>query len=125
MDKYVLVAALMLSLTCSSSTPTPATTTAQMETDVLQRSMNPSRDGLFLQPSLTRVNASQLVREPTFAPTFNGDLWASPLFLHNGPGGKGAFFVVTTTNDVYAFDEITGATLWTRNVGTPAMMNGP
>ena len=128
MEKHVLVAALLCSLTCSSSSKppsTPPTINVQTDADVLQRSMNPSRDGLFLQPPLTRVNASKLVREPNFAPTFNGDMWASPLFMQNGPGGKSAFFVVTTTNDVYAFDELTGAMLWTHNVGTPAMLNGP
>jgi hypothetical protein len=92
---------------------------------VLERNGNPSRDGHFAQPTLSRAKAATLALEPNFAPTFNGDMWASPLFMENGPGGKGVFFVVTTTNDVYAFDELTGAMVWTKNVGTPAMMNGP
>jgi hypothetical protein len=127
MHKHALVAALLFSLTCSSSSnsPKPPTINIENDTDVLQRNKNPSRDGLFVQPALTRANAAKLALEPNFAPTFNGDMWASPLFMQNGPGGKGAFFVVTTTNDVYAFDEVTGAMLWTHNVGTPAMLNGP
>ncbi len=92
---------------------------------VLERNGNPSRDGHFVQPTLSRAKAATLVLEPNFSPTFNGDMWASPLFMENGPAGKGVFFVVTTTNDVYAFDELTGAMVWTKNVGTPAMMNGP
>jgi len=123
MDKHFLVAALLFCLSCSSATPT--TTQIQVEADVLQRNKNPSRDGLFVQANLTRASAAKLALEPNFAPTFNGDMWASPLFMQNGPGGKGAFFVVTTTNDVYAFDEVTGAMLWTHNVGTPAPLNGP
>jgi outer membrane protein assembly factor BamB len=101
------------------------TTTAVLPADVLERSGNPRRDGHFVQTFLTRVSAAQMALEPNFHPTFNGDMWASPLFMQNGPGGSGAFFVVTTTNDVYAFDEFTGAQLWTRNVGQPAMLNGP
>jgi hypothetical protein len=124
MDNRTLIAALLLCLTCSSSSPS-STSKKQGATDVLQRSLNPTRDGHFVQPALTRANAAKLALEPSFAPTFNGDMWASPLFMQNGPAGKGAFFVVTTTNDVYAFDEITGATLWTRNIGSPAMLNGP
>jgi hypothetical protein len=126
MDKHLLVTALLFSLTCSSSKPAVTTTsTPTTDMDVLQRNKNASRDGLFVQPNLTRANAAKLALEPNFAPTFNGDMWASPLYMQNGPGGKGAFFVVTTTNDVYAFDELTGATLWMHNVGTPALLNGP
>ena len=42
----------------------------------------------------------------------------------NGPGGTGIFVVATTGNDVYAFDETTGAMVWTRNLGTPGLEVG-
>jgi hypothetical protein len=49
---------------------------------------------------------------------FTGPLvWAQPLYLSNGPGGKGIFLVVTTGNNVYALDETTGAIVWTVNLG--------
>jgi outer membrane protein assembly factor BamB len=51
-------------------------------------------------------------------------MWASPLYIEKGPNGRGAFFVVTTDNDVHAFDETTGAKLWTTNIGNPPMRNG-
>ena len=44
-----------------------------------------------------------------FKADFTGAMWASPLYLENGPGGKGVFFAVTTGNDVFALDETTGA----------------
>jgi outer membrane protein assembly factor BamB len=44
--------------------------------------------------------------------------------VENGPSGKGTFYFVTETDDVYAVDETTGATVWTRNVGPPAAMSG-
>ena len=45
-------------------------------------------------------------------------MWASPLYLENGPGGKGVFFAVTTGNDVFALDETTGAMVWMHNIGS-------
>jgi hypothetical protein len=92
---------------------------------VLERNKNPTRDAHFVDPQLTKANAAKMTLEAGFKATFTGQMWASPLFLENGPGGKGLFFAVTTSNDVFALDEMTGATVWTKNVGTPAMANGP
>jgi len=49
---------------------------------------------------------------------------ASPLYLENGPGGKGAFFAVTNTNDAFALDETTGAVVWTKNIGPAPAATG-
>jgi hypothetical protein len=62
--------------------------------------------------------------ETTFAATFTGATWASPLYLQNGPNSKGAFFTVTNGNDVFALDETSGAIVWTKNIGTPASKTG-
>ena len=51
-------------------------------------------------------------------------MWASPLYLQNGPNGKGVFFAVTTGNDVFALDETTGAQVWTHNIGSSPTANG-
>jgi len=40
----------------------------------------------------------------------------------NGPGNQGAFFAATINNDVIAFDETTGRTLWTKNLGAPVQV---
>ena len=40
------------------------------------------------------------------------------------PGRKGVFFAVTTGNDVFALDETTGATVWTKNLGSSPTANG-
>ena len=45
-------------------------------------------------------------------------MWASPLYIENGPGGKGAFFAVTTANNVIAFDETSGTSSGRRSIGT-------
>jgi outer membrane protein assembly factor BamB len=40
------------------------------------------------------------------------------------PGGTGAFFAVTTGNDVFALDETTGAVKWMRNIGSSPQDSG-
>jgi hypothetical protein len=91
---------------------------------VLERNKNPSRDGHFVDARLTRANAARMVLDPSFKANFTGDMFASPLYLENGPGGKGVFFAVTTGNDVFALDEVTGAVVWKANVGKAAPANG-
>lgn len=87
---------------------------------VLERNNHPSRDGHFVQPLLTHTAAAKMSADTGFTPSYTGSMWASPLYIENGPGGKGAFMAVTTNNDVLALDETTGATLWTKNIGAPA-----
>jgi hypothetical protein len=53
-----------------------------------------------------------------------GAMWASPLYLANGPGGKGVYFAVTTANDVFALDATTGAQAWVTNIGSSPTANG-
>jgi hypothetical protein len=91
---------------------------------VLERNKNPSRDGHFIQPALTKAAAATMSRNPGFAASFAGNMWASPLYVENGPGGAGAFFAVTTGNDVFALDETTGAVKWMRNIGSSPQDSG-
>jgi hypothetical protein len=92
---------------------------------VLQRNKNASRDGHFIDPKMTKAYAAKMALDTNFNPTFGATMWASPLYMENGPGGKGIFIAVNTQNNVYAFDETTGAMVWMRNVGSPAGANGP
>jgi hypothetical protein len=89
---------------------------------VVERNAHPSRDGHFVQPALTRARAAGMALTPNFTATYTGQMWASPLYAENGPGNRGAFFAATINNDVIAFDEATGQTLWTRNLGAPVQM---
>ena len=92
--------------------------------NVLERNKNPSRDAHFVQPGLTRSVAANMVPTPGFTATFTGSMWASPLYMENGPGAAGAFFAVTTGNDVFALDETTGAVKWMRNIGSSPQSSG-
>jgi len=91
---------------------------------VLERNNHPSRDGHFIQPALTKAAAGKMALDTAFAATYKGAVLGAPLYFENGPGGKGIFVVVTSGNDVYAFDETTGAMVWTKNLGTPASKSG-
>ncbi len=91
---------------------------------VLERNNHPSRDGHFLQPALTKAKAATIARDTGFAGTFTGSMWASPLYLENGPAGKGVFFAVTTGNDVIALDEVTGSVIWMKNIGSSPQSSG-
>jgi hypothetical protein len=94
--------------------------------NVLERNHHASRDGHFMQPKLTKAAVPMLTADSAFMANFAGNMWASPLYLSNGPGGKGAFFAVTTGNDVFALDETTGAKLWTKpmNIGSSPQQSG-
>jgi hypothetical protein len=91
---------------------------------VTTRNNHETRDGLFLQPTLTKAMAAKMAPDTAFNATFAGTMYASPLFLANGPGGKGIFIAATTSNDVYALDETTGATVWMRNIGAAPSASG-
>jgi len=91
---------------------------------VLQRNHHASRDAHFLQPLLTKDAIATLAEDTDFVAEFEGDMWASPLYMADGPGHHGAFFAVTTGNDVFALDESTGDTIWTANIGDAAAMTG-
>jgi hypothetical protein len=92
---------------------------------VLTRNKHESRDGFYIQPLLAPSNARGRMRaDTTFAATFAGVTTGSPLYMEDGPGGKGVFFVATTSNDVYALDETTGATVWKQNVGPAPVVTG-
>jgi PQQ enzyme repeat len=97
---------------------------AAVVNSVYERNNHASRDGHFLQPTLTKVAAAKLALDGSFAGNYAGRTWASPLYLENGPAGKGVFIVVTNNNDVFALDETTGSTVWTRNIGTAPGRSG-
>jgi len=46
---------------------------------VLERNNHPSRDALFIQPTLSRTAASRLAFDRDFNATFTGVMFASPL----------------------------------------------
>jgi hypothetical protein len=43
-----------------------------------------------------------------------GSLWGQPLYVENGVGGKGTYYVADDWNDIYAIDETTGDVVWSK-----------
>ncbi len=91
---------------------------------VLERNLNPAREGHYVQPGLTKANAAKMAIDAGFMASFTGNTWAAPLYLESGPNNKGAFFAVTTGNDVFALDETTGAQVWKHNIGSSPTSTG-
>lgn len=96
--------------------------TAVVGDSVLMHHKNLNRDGVYVEPALTKAAAAGLTRDPTFNVTLpdpNDLVYAQPLFLDGGATGKDLVFVVTEANNVYALDGASGAVVWKKNVGVP------
>jgi outer membrane protein assembly factor BamB len=78
-----------------------------------------NRDGVYLQPSLTKVAAAGLHLDTAFRVSFLGEVFGQPLYVDNGPGGTDLVIVATQSDTVYAFDASSGQQVWTQTLGTP------
>jgi outer membrane protein assembly factor BamB len=65
------------------------------------------------QPTLDPVTVGSPYFGQLFDANLDGQIYAQPLYA------DGVVFVATETNRLYALDPATGATLWTRQLGTP------
>jgi hypothetical protein len=87
---------------------------------VTQRGADNAKTSHWLAPTLTKANVmTKMALDATFKANFKGEFTGSPLFLAGATPGTGRFFAATTENDVYAFDEMTGAVVtgWPHNIG--------
>jgi hypothetical protein len=92
---------------------------------------NPSHDGHYIDPLMTQAAAANLKIDTSFdgkltVPTGGvvGTVWSQPLFVENGVGGKGTFYVADDADNVFALDETTGAIVWSVAIDTPATSYG-
>ena len=77
---------------------------AQPAVNITQHHNHLSRDGLYIEPAFTPSAVTNLQRDLSFDGTIAGHVYAQPLYLDDGPGGRPAVFVVTESNNVYALD---------------------
>ena len=61
----------------------------------------------------------RLTRDLAFNGSISGNVYAQPLYIEGGPGGKAMIIAVTESNNVYALDAADGSVIWQRNVGPP------
>src|SRR5688572_7107972 len=52
---------------------------------VLERNNHPSRDGHFLQPTLSKTAAANMALDASFAATYTGAVMGGPLYFNGGP----------------------------------------
>jgi hypothetical protein len=78
-----------------------------------------SRDGLYVDPAFTPAAAAALTRDLGFSGSISGNVYAQPLYVEGGPGGRAMIIAVTESNNVYALDAADGSVIWQRNVGPP------
>ncbi|MDQ6765758.1 MAG: dockerin type I domain-containing protein, partial [Verrucomicrobiota bacterium] len=86
--------------------------------NVTQHHNHATRDGLFVDPAYTQTAAAAVTRDTNFNGAISGNVYAQPLYVEGGPGGRALVIAVTESNNVYALDAITGGIIWQRNVGT-------
>jgi len=86
-------------------------------TSVLEHHGGPSRAGVYPQAG---VAGGALRLDPAFHASVNGFIYAQPLFLDQG--GFNLVIAVTEQDKVYALDATSGATVWSRTLGTPVAL---
>jgi hypothetical protein len=100
-----------------------ATPAANAQVNVTQFHNHDSRDGLYVDSAFTQSAGANLARDLNFDGTIVGNVYAQPLYLDNGPGGRPTIIAVTESNNVYALDALDGSVIWERNVGDPLPAN--
>ncbi len=85
---------------------------------MLEHHGGPRRDGVYVDPTLTRAAAASFHPDPVFQAGVSGAIYAQPLYVP-GPGGRALVIAATERNHVAAFDATSGATVWTRHLGDP------
>ena len=86
---------------------------------VLMHHNHLNRDGVYVQPLLTKAAAAGLQQDTSFAASFVGNVYAQPLYVDNGPGAADLVIVVTQSDTLYALDASSGQQVWQTSVGTP------
>jgi outer membrane protein assembly factor BamB len=92
---------------------------ANAQINVTQFHNHDSRDGLYVDSAFTSSAAANLTRDMNFDGAIEGNVYAQPLYLDNGPDGRATIIAVTESNNVYALDAVDGRIIWERNVGPP------
>jgi len=117
MARFILIVAILVFTLCGFFAR------ASAQVNVTQKNNNLSRDGLYIDPAFTLVNAANLVRDLNFDGTIVGNVHAQPLYIEGGPNGP-MIIVVTASNNIYALNATTGTVIWQRTDIGPAVTSG-
>ena len=117
MTRFILIVAILVFALCDF------VARAYSQVNVTQKNNNLSRDGLYIDPAFTLVNAANLVRDLNFDGTIVGNVHAQPLYIEGGPNGP-MIIVVTASNNIYELNATTGTVIWQRTDIGPAVTSG-
>jgi hypothetical protein len=78
---------------------------------VYQHHKNGTRDGVYVDPTLTN-RAAATMHSLGFMGTVTTGVYAQPLYVQQGPGGQETILVATEANHLTAFNAATGAVIW-------------
>ena len=96
---------------------------ATAQVNILTRSEDNARTGANLNETiLTPANVSSATFGKLFTVPTDGQIYAQPLYMSKlkiAGGTHNVVFIASMLNTVYALDADTGATLWSKNFGTP------
>src|SRR6266481_1417007 len=95
------------------------TASVRSAVNVTQYHNHENRDGLYIDPAFTQTAAAALKRDTYFIGTVSGNVYAQPLYIEDGPGGKAMIVTVTESNNVYSLDAANGSVFWQQHVGQP------
>jgi hypothetical protein len=93
------------------------------QVNVIQYHNHASRDGLYIDSAFTPSDAANLTRDLNFDGTIEGNVYAQPLYIEGGPGGRAMVIAATESNNVYALDAVDGSIIWQRNLGAPVPLD--
>jgi hypothetical protein len=117
MKSRILIYSLVIAGSCLAVLAVIPTANAQV--NGTQFHNHDSLDGLYVDAAFTQSAAANLTRDLNFDSTIVGNVYAQPLYIGDGPGGRPTVIAVTESNNVYAFDAVDGSVIWERNVGPP------
>jgi hypothetical protein len=78
----------------------------------------PRRDGVYVDPTLTKASAAGFHLDPRFKAKISGAIYAQLLYVA-GDRGRNMIIAASEENNVAAFDAVTGKAVWTRHLGAP------
>ena len=98
-----------------AGTGTDANTTAG--SSVLEHHLHPTRDGAYIDATMTTTAAATVHLDTGFSATVTGIVYGHPLYVDGWQSGTDAVFVGTDHNHVTALNATTGAVLWDVTLG--------
>jgi outer membrane protein assembly factor BamB len=105
----------------SATAPDSATSadsgTTLVGASVLEHHLHPTRDGAYVDATVTMTAAKTVRVDPGFTATVTGIIYGHPLYVDGWQGGTDAVFVATDHNHVTALNATSGAVLWDVTLG--------